>query len=98
MKNQDPFNIEYQFGIYLEQTGLAGQELPPRLLRELKRAFFGGSAQTYMIMRDDLRQLPEEEAVGKMVDFSNQIFSFFESEAKSDENFEEKLRKRANLN
>lgn len=80
MAYQNPeLNLEYQFGLYLERSGVKPEHLHPVQLSETKKAFFGGCGQMLFLILEDLPE-GEKESLETMVDLQNQVLEFFKKE------------------
>jgi len=98
MNSSEKLNIDYQFSLYMKSNGLVQSELPPRLFREIKRAFFNGAGQLLNLMKNDLPEIPIEQASVKLHFMEYQIENYNDQEKIRDKMFELMLKRRDNLN
>jgi hypothetical protein len=77
---EDPFNLDYQFFMYLKRYGVHWEDLPPIQFREMKRAFYGAMGQMLMLYMNDIPQMPEKESTPKILWMRQQIFDFWKEE------------------
>lgn len=73
------FDIEYQYGLYLERVGLKVGEMHPVQAVETKRAFFGACGQLLLLMRDDIPN-DEDEAINILQSMLDQVGKFWETQ------------------
>ncbi len=78
----EKFNIEHQFMLYLERVGLNIKTMHPIQLQETRRAFYGAAGQMLILLRDDLSELPEEEAISKLDSMIIQVEAFWMNQIK----------------
>lgn len=74
------FSLEHQYQLYLERVGLKEAQMHPAQRTETKRAFFGACGQLLILMRDDVGELEENEAIEVMDDMTNQVGNFWTNE------------------
>jgi hypothetical protein len=96
MKFNNNLDLESQFETYVKSNGFDKMELPPRLFREIKRAFYGGSAQTMAVLHINLPVLPFEEAIKQIAFMHEQIINFFSADDEYKKDFAQKLNRRKN--
>ena len=79
----DRYNAENQYQQYLKLVGLKEEELTTIQNREMRRAFFGGLGQMFMLINHSARENPEEaaEKLGMMRDQINDFWRKEEEEA-----------------
>lgn len=77
------FNLEYQFGLYLERSGVKPEHLHPVQLSETKKAFFGGCGQMLFMLRDDMPD-KEQEAIEVFKSLEEQVLEFFKKETEGE--------------
>ena len=75
--NKIQFNLEHQFKLYLQRVGLPHLDVRGIQYRETKRAFFGACGQMLDLMRSDVADLPEENAIIILEDMWNQVGNFW---------------------
>lgn len=78
----EKFNLEKQYQLYLERIGLKESQMHPVQKTETKRAFMGGCGQLLILLRDDVGDLEEEEAVEQIESMINQVQSFWLKETR----------------
>ncbi|WP_157585412.1 hypothetical protein [Runella zeae] len=54
----------------------------PIQLQETRRAFYGAAGQMLILLRDDLSELPEEEAISKLDSMIIQVEAFWMNQIK----------------
>lgn len=74
------FDLEEQYKLYLQRMGLKEEKMHPQQKTETKRAFMGACGQMLLLLRDELSELPEHEAVKTMQSMLNQVGQFFINE------------------
>lgn len=74
--NKNLFDLEYQYGLYLERGGLKEGEMHPVQAVETKRAFFGAWGQLLLLLRDDMPE-DEDEAVKILERMQDQVVNFW---------------------
>ena len=75
------FSLEYQYEMYLRNTGLDKAKMHPTQAQETKRAFFGACGQMLALGRDNVAEIEDEdEAIGVMRDMLNQTVKFWANE------------------
>lgn len=75
------FNLEHQWKLYLQRSGLDEGKMPADQIRETKRAFYGACGQMLVLLRDDAAALPEDEAISMMQNMLDQVGNFWLKEA-----------------
>nr|WP_028666314.1 hypothetical protein [Runella zeae] len=68
--------------LYLERVGLNIKTMHPIQLQETRRAFYGAAGQMLILLRDDLSELPEEEAISKLDSMIIQVEAFWMNQIK----------------
>lgn len=76
------FDLEHQYQLYLERVKLREIQMPAVQQKELRRAFMGACGQILIMLRDDVGQLEENEAIFVLDDMINQISNFWLTETK----------------
>jgi hypothetical protein len=74
------FDLNYQWGLYLERAGVTEQQLGFVQASEMKRAFFGGCGQMIILMRDEVAAQEDDKAIATMQDMLDQVGNFWLSE------------------
>jgi len=80
--NKPVFSLEHQYQLYLKRVGLKEAMMHPAQRTETKRAFMGACGQMLVMLRDDLVELPENEAVETLQDLNNQVSNYWLAETK----------------
>lgn len=73
----EQFNLDYQYGLYLERVGLKETNMHPEQKRQLKQAFMGAVGQMLILFRDELTKFEDDKAVDIMQDMLNQVGDFW---------------------
>jgi hypothetical protein len=79
-EQQDPFDLNYQFFLYLKTYGLHWEDLPPIQFREMKRAFYGAAGQMLMLYMKNIPEMTEAEATQKILSMRSQVYKFWAGE------------------
>ena len=74
---EQKFDLEHQFDLYMERMKLDKRKMPEIQLRETKRAFYGACGQMLLLLRDDVSALPDEEGIKALDRMFNQVSSFW---------------------
>lgn len=98
MDINNKFDLEYQFSLYMRLSELDNQQIPARMVRELKRAFFASAGQLLVLLSKDLMLLEQAKGLERLEAIEEQILLYFSDEKKYDSNFAAELKRRANLN
>lgn len=81
LKNIDEkFNLEHQYQLYLKRVGLNEQAMHPIQRQELKRAFIASWGQALVMLREDLSELEEDDAIDTLENMNAQVLNFFLAE------------------
>lgn len=80
--NENIFNIEHQFKMYLQRIGFANVKLNPIQLQEMKRAFFGAFGLCLLLFRDYVSEFPEERGIEILEGMLNECGEYFKNEVK----------------
>ena len=70
------------FELYLERVSLDRAKMTKVQYIEIKRAWYGGVGQMLIMSRDDLTQLPENDAVRQLQRWHNECAEFWEDQQK----------------
>lgn len=79
----DKFDINTQYGFYLEKMNMVEESMLPIQVTETKRAFYGAWGIMLALMKNELADLSENEAINVLEDMVNQVAEFFDGEVKS---------------
>lgn len=71
------FDLNHQYQLYLKRVGLKEKTMSLVQSKETKRAFFGACGQLLILLRDDVGELEETEAIETMDDMINQVADFW---------------------
>lgn len=74
------FDLHHQYQLYLKRIQLNEKTMSPIQRKETKRAFFGACGQLLILLRDDVGELEENEAVEVMDDMISQVGNFWANE------------------
>lgn len=74
------FKIEHQFTLYLQRVGFQRERLNPVQLQELRRAFYGGIAQMFILCTQDISPLNLEEKNEFVQYTTEQLTEFWNAE------------------
>jgi hypothetical protein len=77
MSLKNPFNLEYQYQLYLTRMGLKEDSLHPIQKLQLKQTFMGACGQMLILLRDEVSKLPNDQAADILENFIHQIEKFF---------------------
>lgn len=78
-------NLEAEYKFYLMIMGLDESKMPPDQRQEIKRAFYGGCAQMFIIFKDTSLKGTDKDLIDMVYSLSEQITSFLESEVKKEQ-------------
>lgn len=73
----DVFNLEYQYQNYLNLVGLDEEKMNKIQAKETKQAFFAGCGAIIVLMRDEISELEEKEAIEQLESLNNQLMQFW---------------------
>lgn len=76
----DPFDLNFQFYLYLKKLGLDPRTIPFGQYGEIKRAFYGGVGQMLMIIAMKLSELSDDDANERTLYLTQQITEFWKTE------------------
>lgn len=76
-KNDKVFNLEHQYQLFLQRMALNENKMHPEQKKQLKETFFGAFGQAVNVFRDEITQLPDEDAMETMTSIWNQVGDFF---------------------
>ena len=79
-KTNKAFDLEHQYQLYLQRMDLRESEMHPVQRVQLKQTFFGASGQILMLLRNELAELPEDEAVDQLESMIEQVLAYFQSQ------------------
>jgi hypothetical protein len=82
------FNLEHQYQQYLDRVNITEAQMGQVQRVETRRAFMAGCSQMLVLLRDDLTELDEDEAVDSLQDMIDQSADFWKKEAKAPCNVE----------
>jgi hypothetical protein len=73
----EKFSLEYQYQLYLKRIGLSELSMHPEQKIQTKQAFFGAIGQILLLLRDDMYECTEDEAVQIMEKMTNEVTQYF---------------------
>ena len=73
----DLFNIENRFQFYLQMVKLDPDKISIVQLQEMRRTFFGACGILMELMKNQVSELSEDDAIIKMLDLEKQVSNFF---------------------
>lgn len=76
----DPFDLDYQYRLYLQRVGMAESIMMPIQAQETKRAFFGAAGQMLDLLTNGCDSLTESEAIPKLGGLFDQVEHFWMQE------------------
>jgi hypothetical protein len=76
----EKFDIEFQFLEYVRRGELNLETAPPIQVIETRRAFYGAVGQMLILLRDDVSELPDDEAVTVLQKMLAQVLEFWTRE------------------
>ncbi len=79
MKKDERFCLECQYQKLLEKLNLKEEDLHEVQKTVMRDTYFGAIGQLLVTCRDDLSQLPEDEAVDMMQSMLNQTKDYFDN-------------------
>lgn len=80
----DKFNVQQQFELYLQRSGIAYLPKDSTQYIELRRAFMGAAGQLLILFSDDIGAMEDEnEAINVMDSLFNQVHDFWNNERNS---------------
>jgi hypothetical protein len=71
------FSLEHQYQLYLKRCNITEQQMHPAQRKETKQAFFGAIGQILLVLREDMYELSEDEAVQVMEGMINEVSQHF---------------------
>jgi hypothetical protein len=78
------FNLNHQWGLFLERCGISAILMPADQEREMKRAFFGACGQLLLVFRDELNDYADKkgeiEAAMVMQNMLDQVSDYWQKE------------------
>lgn len=76
------FDIEFQFRKYLELVGLNIHTMPPYQRRETRRAFYGAWGMMLVVMRENVSEMEENDALDVLQSMQEQVEQFWTNQQK----------------
>lgn len=78
------FDLNHQWGLFLERCGISAITMPEDQHREMKRAFFGACGQLLILLRDEVGDYGDKHgdaaAAYVMKDMVDQVSAFWQKE------------------
>lgn len=75
--NEEVFNLENQYQLYLQRVGLRESDMPKTQKKELRRCFMAGCGQILVLMRDQVAVLEEDQTIQALESMEKQVSSYF---------------------
>jgi len=69
--------VEHQYQIYLKRMSLSEETMHPEQKLQIKNTFFGAFGQLLLLMRDEITELEEDDAVKVLGELLNQVVNHF---------------------
>lgn len=77
---ENPFDLEIQYKLYLERVNLKEHEMHPIQRQETKRAFYGACGQILVVLRDEVGPLDMDLGIEALDSMHDQVLSFWEKQ------------------
>lgn len=78
------FDLNHQWGLFLERCGISAITMPEDQHREMKRAFFGACGQLLIVFKDELNDYADKKgeiaAAHVMQNMLDQVGDFWQKE------------------
>lgn len=74
--------IEQHYQSYLKTVKLDESKMPQSQINTLRDTYFGAWGQALIALRDDVGELPENEAMDMMQSFLDQVGEYFNDRVK----------------
>ena len=71
------FDLEHQYQLYLKRVGLKESNMDSVQRKEMRQFFMGACRQMLILLRDDLGEMEESEAIETMQDIINHVHNYF---------------------
>lgn len=71
------FDLEHQYQLYLGRVNLSESKMHPTQCKVLRDTFFGAVGQTLILLRDEVGELEEAEAIVTMKSLLDQVGNHF---------------------
>lgn len=78
---EDPFDLNYQFFLYLQKLGIHPKDLPVGQYGSIKRSFYAGLGQMMMLVSMNLSVLTPDAASERTLYLTEQITAFWKEES-----------------
>ena len=75
-----PFDLDYQFSLYLQRVDLDPEKMPEMQLTELKRAFMGACGQMLILFIEDIPSLEDKNAQKQFAGMVDQCKAYWITE------------------
>ena len=77
--SKDPkFNLEKKYQIFLKRIGLSESKMNPVQREQIKFVYFATYGEALIVLRDDVGELEEEQAIKTMQSLLNQVGDFLQ--------------------
>ena len=77
MEENNKFNLEHQYQLYLKRIALSEDQMHSEQKKQLRQAFMGACGQLLILLRDDLTDIEEEEAIKALDSMRDQVINYF---------------------
>lgn len=74
---KEEFKLEHQYQLYLKRVKLTEDKMHPQQKKQLREVFMGACGQMLLLLRDDVAQYSDDEAIDIMKDMLNDVGEFF---------------------
>lgn len=71
------FDLEQQYQLYLKRVALNEKAMHPEQTKQLRQTFMGACGVMLMLLREDLAELEEKEAIEKLESMTDQVREYF---------------------
>jgi hypothetical protein len=84
-KNKDDkeFTLEHQYQLYLSRMALVEDKMHPVQRLQLRQTFYGAVGQILILLKEDISQFEEDEAIEILQAMLNQVGDFFLADSKN---------------
>lgn len=79
-KDKTDFTIKQQWDRFMERCGMAPGEMPKVQETEMSKAFYGSAGQILIMIRDEVSELKEEDAVVVLDNMMDEIMKFWQDQ------------------
>lgn len=79
MDESKKLDLDYRFEFYLKQIKVNPAQVPPKVLREIKIAFFSGMASIFVILTDAPEIDDDDKIIKTLKRVNKQLIKFFKN-------------------